>query len=359
MRLTDTRSFHVRIMGGCRGFLRTLLRIAMMPTAVMYAFVMLVRRLAYQRGILHVHELSVPVISVGNLTVGGTGKTPMIEWIVRWLLQHGRKPALLSRGYGAKSLHETGCHNDEALMLERTLPETLHYADPDRVRSGTRAVAGGADCLLLDDGFQRLRVHRDLDIVLLDAIEKFGNSFTLPAGTLRETPCRLRYADVIVLTRSDQVSETELETFSQRVRRHAPQAILCHATHRPVSATAIDDAQTLPLAELSGRKAGLFCGLGNPQGFLKTAKGLGIEVDAAHFLPDHCAYRPENLERIASGFSESGIELALCTEKDAVKIGDRWPGPMPLWVLRVEIAFTAGQDALEKILEDRLARWHS
>ena len=363
MDLIDSRSFVVRALyGSPRGQTRRgpvlggVFRLLMILPALLYALVMAVRRFAYAHGMLRVHKLGVPVISVGNLSSGGTGKTPMVEWVARWLQAQGRKPATLSRGYRSESVGSKKGQNDEALMLTRSLPDVPHYADPDRVRSGKKAIADGADCLVLDDGFQHMRIHRDVNIVLLDAIEQFGCHLTLPAGTLREMPGALGNADAIILTRVDAIPAPDLERLLASCGKLSRGKTLCKTIHSPKQIRPINGTEGTSPENLAGQKVGLFCGIGNPWGFLATVQNLEAEVVSLHFLPDHCPYDETQLARLAERFDMHGADIVLTTEKDAVKIGNRWPGKTPLHILSVEIAFIAGQEQLEELLRTEIAR---
>jgi tetraacyldisaccharide 4'-kinase len=289
------------------------------------------------------------VISVGNVTVGGTGKTPMVQWIARWCLRNGRKPAILSRGYGARATG-AGSRNDEALLLDRKLPQVPHYADPDRLAAAEKAVAAGADCLVLDDGFQHLRMHRDMNLALLDALDPFGGGHVLPAGALREPLDCLRDADAIVLTRADLLGRVALEKVRLQVRALLPGKAIIEAAHRATGLALPAGAEAEPVDWLSGRRVFVFCGLGNPDGFVQTVSKLGAEIAGAHFFPDHFSYRPRDVAALAEECVNERADCALTTEKDAVKIGG-WPGMAPLRVLRVEIELTAGQAQLESMLK--------
>jgi tetraacyldisaccharide 4'-kinase len=349
MRLTDSREFWVRVIRR-RGAAPAALRRLLAPAALVYGFAMRLRREAYREGTFRVRKLSAPVISVGNLTVGGTGKTPMVEWIARWFVRNGRKPAILSRGYGAREAAAAEPRNDEALLLRRALPQVPHYADPDRVAAGRQAIAAGADCLLLDDGFQHLRVHRDLNLVLVDALDPFGGGRVLPAGALREPLDSLRDADAIVLTRADVLGHGMLEKVREQTRALAPGKPIIEAAHRAVALTLSTGVEAEPIEWLAGRRVHLFCGLGNPDGFLHTVSKLGAEIVGAHFFPDHFAYRARDVAALAEECVNERADCALTTEKDAVKIG-AWPGMAPLRVLRVEIEPTAGRPQLENMLK--------
>ncbi len=359
MRLVDSRGFVLRVLHGelC-GAAPTLLRGLMAFPAALYSLLTWMRRWAYRAGLLRVHRVGVPVISVGNLTVGGTGKTPVTEWLARWLVRNDRRPAILSRGYRPHALlcGARPGDSDEALLLKRSLSNVPLYADPDRARAGREAAAAGADCLLLDDGFQHLRLHRDVNIVLVDALAPLAGGRVIPAGTLREPLSSLRDADALVLTRVDLVAEKKLAAIRRRLRDLAPSAPLLEAVHRPRVLAAADGSNPEPPDRLRGCKVYLFCGIGNPAAFLRTVESLQARIAVAHYLPDHFPFRGCDLALLAEECKRCGAEYALTTEKDAVKIGGAWPGPVPLRVLRVEIEFAAGLESLESVLRAALSR---
>ncbi|GEM_PF-58375 len=322
------------------------LRCALSPFGLAYGAAMRLRRAAYRKGILPSRDLAVPVISVGNLSAGGTGKTPMVEWVVRRLAQMGRHPAILSRGYGAHERAQGRPRNDEALLFERRLPGIPHYADPNRVASASRALAEGADCLVLDDGFQHLRARRNLDLVLVDALKPLLGRRIIPAGDLREPLSALRRADAIILTRTDLLDAATLAERRAEIAALAPNIPIITAAHRATtllelraeeaahgSKGAACCAPTVgdktcggalkhadSLNALAGKRVMLFCGIGNPQGFLETVRRLKAEVVASQSLPDHFHYSAPDLDRLAALLENSGAEWAVTTEKDAVKL---------------------------------------
>jgi len=310
------------------------------------------RRGLYKTNLIRPRSLGAPTISVGNVTAGGTGKTPMVAWIVQWLAEQGLRPAILSRGYGAAPPGEEDGGNDEAAVLREALPGVPHYADPDRVQAAGTAKAEGADCLVLDDGFQHLRVRRDVNIVLLDALDPFGGGRLLPAGLLREPLACLKDADAIILTRTDLAAPEFLGRLREKAARLAPRAVPCDTRHRPVRLVSPSGDPPEPPESLGGRRAALFCGIGNPWGFVKTVRSLGAEVAAACFLPDHFVYDDTGLAFAAARMADAGAEIILTTKKDAVKIGRRWNGPAPLRLLEVEIEFLCGREQLEGLLKD-------
>jgi tetraacyldisaccharide 4'-kinase len=311
------------------------------------------------------------VISVGNITLGGTGKTPLVEHVARGLRERGRRPAVVMRGYGAK--HGESC--DEASVLRANLgddvPVTIPIIeDPDRFRGCETAVRDHAsDVAVLDDGFQHIRLARDLDVVALDATSPFGFGRLFPAGCLREGPGALARADVIVITRSDLPSAGEVEALDERVRELAPEALVMRAVFAPSRVTTfnkgIQDEQDgggrscVSCTSLSGERLAVFCGIGNPRAFGLAVRRLGCEVVLERRFPDHHPFTLNELAGLARAAGAKGARFVLTTQKDAARIvrlgEDAWPGTPPLHVLRAEFAFVdrerAFWDAVEMALE--------
>jgi tetraacyldisaccharide 4'-kinase len=332
--------------GRKRGIAAALMRTAFYAASVPYGWAMRIRNRRYDRGSAEIHQASVPVVSVGNLTVGGTGKTPMVEWIARCLRREGVRVAILSRGYGA----EQGGVNDEALELELALPDVPHLQNPDRAVTATVAVEElASQLLLLDDGFQHRRLARDLDIVLLDASEPFGFNHVLPRGTLREPLAGLRRAAVIVLSRADMIDAAAREAVRRRALSLDPAAIWCEVQHRPA---ALVDSQgdQHALAELQGRRVAAFCGIGNPAGFRHTLASLGCEVAAWREFPDHHNYARDDVDEIARLAREAGVDTILCTRKDLVKLRVPAIGGASVRAVSVQLEFLRGESELKAAL---------
>ncbi|WP_206107843.1 tetraacyldisaccharide 4'-kinase [Paludisphaera rhizosphaerae] len=293
-----------------------------------------------------VHRAAAPVVSVGNLTLGGTGKTPMVEWLARWYRDRDVRVCLISRGYGrADSV------NDEALVLEENLPDVPHLQDPDRVRLAGIAVEElEAELLILDDGFQHRRLARDLDIVLLDALEPFGLGRIFPRGLLREPVSSLKRADVIVVSRADLVPPERRNWIREEAKRYTGEAPILEARHAPRDL--IDgEGHATPLEGLEGRAVAAFCGIGNPEGFRRTLESLGCRVVKLRVFPDHHSYAAEDVEELSRWADGSAADLILTTQKDLVKLRLSDLGAAPLRALRI------GLDLLgdPRPLDDRLA----
>jgi tetraacyldisaccharide 4'-kinase len=304
------------------------------------------RNARYDSGRAEIERIEVPVVSVGNLTLGGTGKTPAIAWLATWFTSHGVRIGLVSRGYGAKP----GQLNDEALELARQLPDVAHVLDPDRVRGSRQIVrAHGCQMLLLDDAFQHRRIARDLDLVLVDALEPYGFGHVFPRGTLREPLSGWRRADVVMLTRSELAGEAERATIRERVRQYAPTAVWVEVTYAPVCLESAN-GERLGLDSLRGQRIAAFCGIGNPLGFRRALEGCGFEVAAIREFPDHFPYSGADVEALSRWSDGLDVAAVLCTGKDLVKITTRWPGRAPLWAVSSRLQITHGQVELEAVL---------
>lgn len=335
-------TFRDLVSGRRRGLGGALARLAMGAASVPYGWAIRIRNRGYDRGTKEIHRASVPVLSVGNLTVGGTGKTPMVEWLARQLRQRNIRVAILSRGYGA----EQGSLNDEALELELSLPDVPHLQNPDRAAAAQIAVDELAtQLLLLDDGFQHRRLARDFDLVLLDATEPFGFDRLLPRGTLREPLIGLRRAQAVVLSRADMIDAAARQQVRTRVARLAPQVVWAEVEHRP--AALVDSAGACRgLEELRGQSILAFCGIGNPAGFRHTLEGLGCQIAAWREFPDHHNYTREDVEELAQLVRTSGGRVAVCTRKDLVKLRVPTVGGAPLRAVSVELRFLRGEAEL-------------
>jgi tetraacyldisaccharide 4'-kinase len=329
-----------------------MMRAALRAASFPYGWVVAARNRRYDRGAAEVYRSAAPVVSVGNLTVGGTGKTPMVEWIARRLREEGVRVTILSRGYKAQ---ESG-QNDEALELELALPDVPHLQNPDRAASARLAVDElAAQVLLLDDGFQHRRLARDLDVVLLDATAPFGFDHLLPRGALREPPAGLRRAGVVVLSRADMIDAAARDAIRRRASALAPEAAWCEVAHRP-AALVDSTGATHGLEQLAGARVLGFCGVGNPGGFRHTLETLGCEIATWIEFPDHHAYERRDVETLVGLVEKSGATAAVCTRKDLVKLRTPRLGRAPLRAVAVELEFLAGEPALRKALAPLAAR---
>jgi len=322
--------------------LATAVRTILLPAEFAYAAAMRLRNLAYDLNCLKTVRLDIPVVSVGNLTLGGTGKTPLVAWLARFFRQHNVRVTIISRGYGAAS----ASRNDEAKALESLLPDVPHLQNPDRLAAAQVATQELAtQLIILDDAFQHRRLARDLDIVLVDALAPFGYGHVFPRGLLREPLSGIRRAQVVVLSRADLVDQRTRDQIRERIRPLVPLADWAEVRHAPtllVSAV----GNHLNLEGLQGIKVAAFCGIGNPEGFRRTLKQLQYNLVDFRVFPDHHAYTRQDVHTLTEWLAQIKAQAAICTEKDLVKIGLDRLGNIPLWALRVEIKFLSGQEAI-------------
>ena len=287
-------------------------------------------------------RVSVPVISVGNLTVGGTGKTPMVIDLASRLVARGFSPAVVARGYAA----EEGQPNDEELLIRRHAPAVAYVADPDRVAAAREAIDRcHADVIILDDGFQHRRLARDLDMVLIDATCPWGFGHLLPRGLLREPPSALRRAHAIVVTRSDQVSAAQLTRLLDQLHHLAPDAAPLTSHHRVLDIHALDgSAAAIALAQ---RRIVAFAAIGNPSAFRATLQRMGANIVREKWFRDHHRYTEYDVSWLSTLMRRADAELLVTTEKDAVKLerlaGDTAPR---IAVVTIAIDFPAAHGTI-------------
>jgi len=321
-----------------------------------------------QRIILHDQPLGCLVVVVGNITAGGTGKTPVVEKFARALRDRGRKVAILSRGYKSKSaplwskwlnwlthaseppprvvsdgekvLLNSELAGDEPYMLARNLPGVIVLVDKNRVKSGAYAIKKfGCDTLVLDDGFQYLPLKGRLNLLLIDKTNPFGNGFLLPRGVLREPIKHLQRASYVFLTKSDGKRDTELEDL---INKHNPGVDIIECAHRPQYLQRFDSDERLTLAHLQGKRVGAFSGIATPESFEKFLKDLGATLDYTRRFLDHYRFSYEDLVSIFSEAMEKRVDFIVTTEKDAVRLPEHLPCPVPLYYLRLEIDIIRG-----------------
>jgi tetraacyldisaccharide 4'-kinase len=294
----------------------------------------------------------VPVVSVGNLTLGGTGKTPCVEYVARFYRECGLRVTILSRGYGGN-----GGRNDEALVLEENLPDVPHLQGKDRVSLARTAIEElDAEVLVLDDGFQHRQLRRDLDVVLVDATNPWGNGHLFPRGFLREPLSSLRRAGVVVLTHCDQVEPQSRVELRESVSGRARDVTLAEATHRALELVNSEKA-TKGLDLLLGRRVAAFCGIGNPNTFRRTLTSLGAEVRSFRVYPDHHAYTRDDVEDLRTWAArEPEDSIIVTTQKDLVKICLIQLGQQPLWAVRVGLHIETGQEKLDAKLRSLVNR---
>jgi tetraacyldisaccharide 4'-kinase len=320
-----------------------------------------VRRMFYRIGLFRARPAGLPVICVGNLAVGGTGKTPFCIALAGYLQEAGFRPAILSRGYRRttasgpgptvvsdweKMLAGPGQAGDEPwLMARKLLGRAIVLTGRDRLRSAARAAEMGADLIIMDDGFQHWRMARDLDIVLLDCRRPLDNGWLLPAGRLREPAAALRRADIVVGTRCGEGPDGIGELM---VRQGLKQPHF-RTVHRPAGLKPLNGAAAAP----AGGRYLLFSGIARPDSFEEGFRSLGHRISRHMAFGDHHNYRPADLERIARAARDSAGVVT--TEKDAVKLPREWDPGKPLWALEMEISFLGGgREEMIRIIREAL-----
>ena len=320
---------------------RGLLRAA----SVLYGAGAAARNACFDRGWKAIHRATVPVVSIGNLTLGGTGKTPMVEWVARWYRQRGVRVAILSRGYG-----QTQGLNDEGRVLEENLPDVPHLQDRDRVAlAGIATRELESELIVLDDGFQHRRLARDIDIVLLDALEPFGLGYLFPRGLLREPIRSLRRADVVVLSRADLVDASARAAIRLEAERRAGPLAWVEARHAPLNLRDCDGNE-YPLDMLASQSVAAFCGIGNPEGFRQTLLSQCTALLDLKVFPDHHEYSATDVRALEAWSSALKANLVLTTQKDLVKLRASFLGQAPLRALRIGLEMTAGRDVMDDVL---------
>lgn len=326
--------------------------------SVGYAFGQGLRARLYRRKILSSRRLDCRVISVGNLTLGGTGKTPTVMMVADHLRRQGFKPAILSRGYGGASREAVNVVNDgrdtllspqqagdEPVMMARRLKNIPVLTGPVRYETGKYAIEQlGADVLILDDGYQHLPLHRDLNILLCDATNPFGNGAVFPAGDLREPLSALARADVICLTRCRDNSPSNRSDGWNR--RKVP---VIRTGLRVQSVIALDAGEEMGIETLQDQAAAAFCGIAHPLDFFHTLEQIPVRLVNQSDFPDHHAYSKEELLAIEQQARQAGAQLILTTEKDAVKLKGHSFG-LPVYAVRVALDILEGQAEWDRLL---------
>ena len=342
----DEAALHELLSGRCRDVGASLLRGGLNLASWGYGTAMRLRNVAYESGWLRIARVDAPVVSLGNITTGGTGKTPLAAWLANWLTQVGRTPGLLSRGY--RSLD--GAANDEKLVLDRLCPGVPHIQQRDRVSAARRLVSEHAcDALILDDGFQHRRLHRDLDLVLVDALQPWGYGHLLPRGLLREPLSGLRRADIVLITRADCATNEQRAEIRRELMRWRGSSDCVEVAFVPQRLLGVDGS-VRPVSDLAGCRLFGFCGIGNPRGFRQTLEGLGAACELQTF-PDHHHYSAGEISALSQAARDTSADSVLTTLKDLVKIiPEAWSGP-PLFAVDIGVEFLSGRELLESRLQ--------
>lgn len=330
--------------GALAGALRGLLGVASVP----YGAAVSIRNRRYSSGRNDVHRCGVPVISVGNLTTGGTGKTPIVCFIAGWFESQGVRVAIVSRGYGRGDNDA----NDEAMELHSRLPDVPHVQDPDRVKASHVAIdQHGAELIVMDDGFQHRRLGRDLDIVVIDATCPFGFDHLLPRGLLREPVGNLQRADLVIVTRCDHVDPEQIAEIDRRIREAAASIPIIRSVHEPTHL--LEHPSTLtPISELRGKRVAVVSAIGNPAAFESTVESCGAVIVDSIRLADHDSFATETRGMLESWLESLGnrIDGVVCTHKDLVKLKSKQLAGWPLQAIVIDLSVVSGLESLEDAL---------
>jgi tetraacyldisaccharide 4'-kinase len=297
----------------------------------------------------------IPVLSVGNLTAGGTGKTPVVAMLVTELKKRGRRPVVLSRGYGPS---EAGS-NDEAKVLARIHPDVLHLQGRDRLALAQHAADSQlGDVLVLDDGFQYLSLHRDLNVCCIDATNPFGYGAVLPRGLLREPMSALYRARPVLITRAEIAPAGRIDEIRAEVLRWNEHARFVVSEMRCTGTADVRGGDRAPASDLKGKRVLCTSGIGNPAAFAASVRATGARVVAHVEFDDHHAWTPADLKVVSARAAELSAEAIVTTSKDAVKLASlAWPGSAPaVRVLEIEAAVTSDAEAWKKLIDEALAR---
>jgi tetraacyldisaccharide 4'-kinase len=377
--LDDLEQYAIEVILDKRhGFRASVLRIVLRLLSFIYLAIVQLRLYLYRKRILKERQLGCLVISIGNLTVGGTGKTPVVEKFARALQSGGRRVAILSRGYksidrrkkrtwweralgqgpettprvvsdGKRVLLDSGTSGDEPYMLASNLRGVAVVVDKDRVKGGLHALKElGVDTLLLDDGLQYLHLKHRLDIVLVDRQAPFGNEHLLPRGTLREPPRNLRRASYIFITKCNGESNSEL---IQRIRLHNRTAEIIECTHKPLYLKHVYREERLPLDYLKGLYIGSLCGIAAPESFEEGLRKLGAKIELSRHFADHHRYAQKELTSFLQRCVRRDVSAVVTTEKDAVRLPVLDNLEVPIYFLRVEIEILNGQETWEQCVQ--------
>lgn len=381
--LEDLENFVIDvIIHNRRGIRASLLRLVFRGLSGIYSAAVRTRLYLYRHRYIHDHHLGVPVISVGNLTVGGTGKTPVVEMLVKALQEHGRTVCILSRGYKSKRQKKLSfskkmaarlgwipkppeplprvvsdgenvlldSHNagDEPFMLAKNCPGVPVVVDKNRVKAGAYAIQKfGADVLVLDDGLQYLKLKHRHDIVLIDKTAAFGvNGHMLPRGTLREPPRSLRRASYIFITKSDG----DTEDLIGQIRRYNRAAEIIECRHRAMHFENIHTGERIPIDGLRGKFVGALSGIAVPESFENLVRKLGAKVEVISRFADHHRFHGPEIRQFVERCVRRDVHCMVTTEKDYVRFPKLPVADIPFYFMRVEIEILKGREIFDKMV---------
>lgn len=356
-----------------KGIVALIILLLLRLSSLLYGFGVMVKLHFYKWGILARHKLPCRVISLGNITVGGTGKTPTAQVLASTIRDMGYRVVILNRGYRANWKGQVGLVSDghkiymtaneagdEAFLLAKNLPGVSVVIGKNRSTTGEYAVKRlNAEVIILDDGYQHWRLDRDLDIVLIDTLNVFGNNFLLPRGTLREPLMNLDRANVFLLTKADQSTDDARDGIKETLARYNPGALIIESIHSPQYLVEIADwykgirTKNLSIDELKGKNVLAFSAIGNPSSFEQTIEDIGaVLIDKVRY-PDHHDYTMAEMQWVMQKAVDQGSSALVTTDKDAVKIPSEFiysDRALPVYILGIEVKFTEGFQEIREII---------
>ncbi len=337
--------------------------------SLFYGAAIRLRNFLYDNNWLKNTGVNAVVISIGNITTGGTGKTPLVIRLYKQIIQN-YEIAILTRGYKArrascvvrraKNVRNTqyairNTETDEPEMLAKSCPDAKVIVNPDRVAAAREAINKfAAKVLIMDDGFQHRRLHRDLDIVTIDAACPFGFNRILPAGLLREPLNALKRADAVVITRCDQIPQNELANLKEKLQQINPNMVIAEAIHAPIGVRTAD-GKKISIAELTAKNIFAFCGIGNPDAFFNTIRKIPANLIGSKIYDDHHHYCDDDITDIQKQAQLSKADLILTTEKDATKIISASNLSIPLGCLEIELKFIDAEREISGLIDSVLS----
>ena len=341
----------------------------LLPLSAAFRLGVALRQAAYKHGRVKIRHLARPVVSVGNITVGGTGKTPLVAYVAHILLRRGWKPSILTRGYGRRNkaemivlapgkgrdgdVQEIG---DEQALLAQTLPEVPIVICADRFRGGKAAEERfQVDAHILDDGFQHLPLARTVDVLALDATQSLSDWNLLPAGRQREPLSALRRAQIVVLTRTDSANSQTLQALVFKVH---PAAQIFRSRTSLLGWREALNGEAISIDDIRTQKVAAFCAIGNPRAFFTDLRRWGFRLAAEDVFPDHHVYTGEEIQRLVAGARKNGAAALLTTQKDAVKFCRDWTPQLPILACEIEAQILNCED-FERALLTYLEKAHT
>jgi tetraacyldisaccharide 4'-kinase len=322
--------------------------------SLFYRLIIKVRNFLFDISVLKTTKVPAAVISIGNITTGGTGKTPLVAWLCNYFIRNNVKTAVLTRGY--KSKKDIA---DEPAMLAKAVHSIIVVVNPNRVAGAQKAInENNAKLLVMDDGFQHRRLARDVNIVAIDATVPFGNGKLLPAGLLREPIASLKRADAVIITRANQNSPEIIDEIKKKVSKIKPDMVFAAAVHKPTYVKLIKDKQ-IPLGELKERKIYAFCGIGNPDAFFQTLTDMALNIVGTKVYNDHHIYTNDDIAAIYEDARYKQAEYVVTTHKDWIKTAllsvEKFQ--IPFAALMVELDFVDGKENIIALVNKALEKY--